>query len=508
MNFIVGDYSRVGTPNTCLLVPDAWDDWFSFRTMFGLFFFDHSGQPHHIGSVKIGHQGLTGSGSVSPGHRAPALQPNFNQLPEGFFSLGQSDNYYESLNELGPEIRDEIHTGLRDCAHELTTFERFRDESVMRSSLLRSISESQVLHRFNRLAHGNVALSDFNFTYTFADTQPPQITFKVTPASEPPTNVHVLIGRNGVGKTRCLTNLVNSILDPDSTAEGDGKISAVISDRQETSFSGVVVVSFSAFDEFRLPERIRNGIHAHHIGIPAVRPQTAAANEDAHATTFNDAFMQSFERCMSGLRRRRILDAVVTLENDPLFAEANLSGLLNEGPGDAAQSATELFKRMSSGHKIILLTVTRLVELVDERTLVLLDEPEGHLHPPLLSAFVRALSDLLIKRNGVALISTHSPVVLQEVPKSCVWVLWRSGRESRVSRPEIETFGENVGILTREIFGLEVTNSGFHQMLRTATSLPEATFESVMEKFGNQLGAEAQAIVRSLLAIKANGERR
>jgi predicted ATP-dependent endonuclease of OLD family len=67
--------------------------------------------------------------------------------------------------------------------------------------------------------------------------------------------------------------------------------------------------------------------------------------------------------------------------------------------------------------------VTRLVESVEERTLVLLDEPESHLHPPLLSAFVRALSDLLVNRNGAAIIATHSPVVLQEVPRECVWRL-------------------------------------------------------------------------------------
>lgn len=508
MNFIVGDYPRVGQPNTCFLVRDAWDDWFSFRTMFTLVFCDETGRIHHLGSVKIGHQGLTGSGSVSPGHRAPTLQQTFIQLPEGYFSLGQSDNYYESINELGPEIRNTILIGLRDCAYKLSIYEQYKAESVMRTSLLRSISEYQVRHRFNRLAQGNAALTDFNFAYTFAGNAQPAITFQVTPASEPPTNVHVLIGRNGVGKTRCLTNLVNAILDPDSSPDRDGQISAVISDRQETSFSGVVVVSFSAFDEFALPARIRDGIHAHHVGIPTLPTQGSEVTPERHVVAFEDTFLQSFERCMGGPRRKRILEAITTLENDPLFAEANLSALLNEGREGAAQSATELFKRMSSGHKIILLTITRLVELVDERTLVLLDEPEGHLHPPLLSAFVRALSDLLIKRNGVAMISTHSPVVLQEVPKSCVWILWRSGRDSRVSRPEIETFGENVGILTREIFGLEVTNSGFHQMLKTASMAPDATFERVMDKFGDQLGAEAQAILRSLISIKANGGRR
>jgi hypothetical protein len=117
---------------------------------------------------------------------------------------------------------------------------------------------------------------------------------------------------------------------------------------------------------------------------------------------------------------------------------------------------------------------------------------------------VRALSDLLIKRNGLAIIATHSPVVLQEVPKSCVWVLGRTGKVATAERPSIETFGENVGVLTREVFGLEVTEAGFHQMLKAATTEPDANFESVMAKFNWQFGAEAQAIVRSMLAIKAN----
>ncbi|WP_444822831.1 AAA family ATPase, partial [Vibrio parahaemolyticus] len=55
--------------------------------------------------------------------------------------------------------------------------------------------------------------------------------------------------------------------------------------------------------------------------------------------------------------------------------------------------------RMSSGHAIVLFTITRLVDTVGEKSLVLLDEPEGHLHPPLLSAFLRTLSDLLYIKN-------------------------------------------------------------------------------------------------------------
>jgi len=129
-----------------------------------------------------------------------------------------------------------------------------------------------------------------------------------------------------------------------------------------------------------------------------------------------------------------------------------------------------------------------------------LDEPEGHLHPPLLSAFVRAVADLLVARNGVALISTHSPVVLQEVPRSCVWMLRRTRTMSAVERPTIETFGESAGVLTREVFGLEVSSSGFHQLVSTVARRPGVTYEAVETHFSGQLGAEAKALARSLVA--------
>ena len=166
-----------------------------------------------------------------------------------------------------------------------------------------------------------------------------------------------------------------------------------------------------------------------------------------------------------------------------------------------SEKATALFQRMSSGHAIVLLTVTKLVETVEEKTLVLLDEPESHLHPPLLSAFTRALSDLLVNRNGVAIIATHSPVVLQEVPKSCVSILRRTRLIANVDRPESETFAENVGILTREVFGLEVSKSGFHNLL--ANSVAESkSYEEVELEYQNQLGFEGKTILRSMIMIR------
>lgn len=92
--------------------------------------------------------------------------------------------------------------------------------------------------------------------------------------------------------------------------------------------------------------------------------------------------MKSVAVCRAGARRVRWEQALKTLEADPLFEEANVSSIADETLEDWSQVARKLFKRLSSGHSVVILTISRLVgELVEEKSLVLIDEPEGHLHP-------------------------------------------------------------------------------------------------------------------------------
>lgn len=515
------------------LCRDRWDDWGKYQTQFYLIVFDENGEMHEAGNVKIGQFGLAPSPTIEPGKRAPAIPEDFDILDESFFSLGQNETYYETLNLLTPELRLRILQALKDVAFNLELFEKASDQYVMGESLMRSLRSEMIRNRFHRLALGDATLTEFRFKYTLPESNihidgysPPSIDFIVTPNSAPPTNVHVLIGRNGVGKSTCMQNLARTVLGVENAGRIDplprplpGLFPGLFRQLNDDSwaFSGLVSVSFSAFDNFDLPAPRTTGIRADSIGLRAFR--SAASNNDngnlsedlphefdvvikTPQALAND-FVTSFDICRSGLRRERWSRAVNTLSNDPLFAEANPLSLLEIDDG-WRQVANHFFDRLSSGHKIVLLTITRLVELVDERTLVLLDEPEGHLHPPLLSAFIRSLADLLIQRNGVAIIATHSPVVLQEVPRSCVWTLERAGIQSKVERPRIETFGENVGVLTREVFGLEVTTAGFHELLHKAINEQLLDYTGLLQYFNNQLGAEGKAIAQAMLIERAH----
>ena len=497
-------------PLKAYLLVDYWDDWAKYRTMFTLIVIDENGDKHTIGSVKIGQKGLLPAQKKSDNHRCPMLDKHFDILNGDYFSLGQCEDYYESLNKLSESLRTRVFSGLRDCAANLTIFEKYINETVMVESLLRDIRKENVRGKLNRLSRGDAQLTEYAFTYTFPDfneEKQPKILFEVIPESKPPTNVHVLIGRNGVGKTRAMKNIALSILGrktEENTSPGliEMNHSSAIG---EIAFSGLILVSFSAFDDFELKASEKDNFIFHQVGLTSII-STESLSPSKKDNSISSDFAKCLQRCKSGVKAQRWIRAMKTLEEDDLFAEANVTSLLEdaESPAQWRVRARKLFKKLSSGHSIVLLTITRLVDLVDEGTLVLIDEPEGHLHPPLLSSFVRTLSDLLISRNGVGIIATHSPVVLQEVPRSCAWKLRRSHAVTVVERPLLETFGENIGILTREVFGLQVTQSGFHRILREEVN-DGKSYRQIIRDFDKQLGEEAKAIIQALI-IQRDGE--
>jgi ABC-type transport system involved in cytochrome c biogenesis ATPase subunit len=485
-------------PSSVLLFHDDWNDWWEFETSYSVVIIDGTGQRFNVGRVKIGQFNMSA--------KIPDIPQTFDALDERFFSLGQDANYYETLLGYGEEVREYILRSLRDIAFDTKTFEAAKGEKVTTSSLLRSVTAENVQSRLHRLANGNPDLTQYQFTYIYpTENENVRLTFDVVPHALPPTNVHVIIGRNGVGKTTLLQNIARCLVLP----QLDAKSGRVITNSGPgvSSFTNLVSVSFSAFDSFALLEETRDARHVRpytYIGLRkklSDTPSVSAASEESRrpiSDLAND-FVESVLRCRLGARKKRWQAALSTLESDPLFSEADVISLSEvEAEVELREQARTLFGRLSSGHKIVLLTTTRLVESVDEGTLVLLDEPEAHLHPPLLSAFVRALSELLISRNGVAIIASHSPVVLQEVSRDSVWIINRHGAFPTAYRPEIETFGENAGILTREVFQLEVTSSGFHQLIEEIVKEVRGNYDELVARFGGKLGAEARAAARVL----------
>lgn len=498
-------------PNTAYLKANNWDD-FGFKTLFALVVFDGNGIRHDIGSIKIGCK------EINSGWVSERIDKRFKFLDNNFFSLGQDEEYYSNIQALDADLRDNLLTSLRDIANDDRIYQIAIEENVFKTSLLRDVSLTSISGQFKRILQGGAQRTEFHFKYEIPQGHKVsglELEFHVYPDSNPPSNVHVLIGRNGVGKTHLLNKMVKALVADEETVKKAGVFSIPIdqngmpfpSGDDQFLFSGVVSVAFSAFDPFEpYPEKKdkSRGIRYSYVGLKRATNRGGERGTPMSRDMLNNEFVKSIVSSISKGKFERWLEAIKSLESDSLFRELALSKEFIElSENDLEVFARKIFNQMSSGHAIVLLTITKLVEKVEEKTLVLLDEPEAHLHPPLLSAFIRALSELLSHRNGVAVIATHSPVILQEVPRDCVYKISRSGLKSTLSRPEIETFGENVGVLTREVFGLEVSDSGYHKLLEAELEKSKS-YKRILREFDGQLGSEAKGVLRSLILAMKN----
>lgn len=196
---------------------DHWNDC-SFVTMFDVVVFDAAGRRADLGTVKIGFVGQT-----EAIHTYTTLEDQFEILPQHYFSLGQDVEYYQKLRgELAADSAEAYLRGLRDMAFDEEYQRIASGQAVFRTSLLRSISVSSLGRdgQFKRVLDGRAPLTDFDFGFARPQTDTRagvEMRFKVVAGSKPSTNIHALIGRNGVGKTTILNDMVRAIMAPAET---------------------------------------------------------------------------------------------------------------------------------------------------------------------------------------------------------------------------------------------------------------------------------------------------
>ena len=384
-----------------------------------------------------------------------------------------------------------------------------RGQEVFKISLLRHINLSTALDQFRRIISGDSELTEFDFRFVREDTHFSDIylDFSVVPGSLPPTNIHTIIGRNGLGKTTLLNEMVYSIMNWKEHNGGvfeDSSVGRI----KNNYFSAVISIAFSAFDPFRplKEQQDRNmGTCYHYIGLQNGASLSSGMYASGDLRKLHEKCAEAIYDCCADSSKYKLwCDAIRDLESDDNFKELDLIKISTLPGHDVIDAAIKELRKMSSGHAIVFITISLLIEKLQEKTLVLFDEPESHLHPPLLSALIRVMSNLLNSRNGVAIIATHSPVVVQEVPRSCCWLLSRFGDITAYTRPSIETFAENVGTLTKEVFKLEMEQSGYHKLLKKKVD-EGLSYEKVVKAFKGKIGFEGRAVLMSMIMLRDKG---
>ncbi|WP_296560868.1 hypothetical protein [uncultured Acetobacterium sp.] len=255
----IKNISEINDENTIYLKYIYFDD-FGYCTSYKAYYYKDFTE-HLLGHLKIGYKNL--SNAVKPGLSSNGFQSysveellpqnSFSELDDNFFSLGEDISYYKTITNLFNHDSDDYFKKIKDLAYDLDTFQILYDsnEPALINSLLRSI-HYPTIEQFHRIINGESELTNYNFSFRYKDQN---IKLNIDPDSLPPTNIHVLIGRNGVGKTWLLLQIVHSILktmnyDLSSYKSNKYELSEdFTSSVTSNTFAGVIAVSFSAFDD-------------------------------------------------------------------------------------------------------------------------------------------------------------------------------------------------------------------------------------------------------------------
>ena len=528
---------------------DDWNDH-SFRTLYHLHFKHGSSESDvtYIGGVKILRQGQTAGDPQ-------LIQMPFTQLSDDWVSVGTSLDYYQRLNELPPKRRTAIMEALNDVVAHPELVERFQSEVGWQKSLFRDNKEwREFLNDARALYEGNfTAVADLqvSFSYTPAGAREPiQLDFS---APEPddyfgpynrlgpskvrtllPERIIILIGRNGSGKSTLLARLAHvAFASPQERATKEMKTLGILKP-PAIGFTRIITISYSAFDSFIVPGQgfkellqttrdlasgegrfifcgLRDLVAEARADIDKDDAEVNSNSQDkvSHVerrTTTRlkpvEALAGEFAVLVKRIHkegRGELLEAALgPLLDDPSFAELKTQMV---GMTRSHKSAKSLFLGWSTGHKIALHVVASLVAHTVPRSLVLFDEPEAHLHPPLMAALMHAVRIVLTDKNALCVAATHSPVLLQETLARHVRIVKRTGETLDVTKPKLETFGENVGVLTYDAFGLTASTTDYHKILDLLVQGCDS-LEEVEVLFPSGLSAQARAYVLAQFARK------
>ena len=528
------------------LEENNWDD-FGYTTTYHL----HAtalltgDKPVYLGGMRIMRKGQT----VREAYLLDKLFGNksFKELPEDFVSLSMDVDLYMGVNRylgsredrlsfikalhliLGPDSKyyDEslitdgcfINSLLRDNSS-LDNFALKKGYSLLNSSeCYYDLRKESVKVKFEHVSNA----IELHFSSVDADEN-----------SLLPNGVVVFIGKNGSGKSTAIYRLAK-LMYTDPTQRFRLKNDVGELEPNNIGVSKMFLISYSPFDNFILPtsynkdyiKLLKNGedvssrfvfcgirdiieeeseivideetdeqriekLIADRKNKTTLKDISVLANEFATALYYvmND-FGKKFEKWTSFVKRSKI--------NQPSLYE-DINNLNYDTPHE---KMLDVFMSLSTGHKFLMHAYARLLAYMDDNCLLLFDEPENHLHPPLLSFMMSEIRSLLTDTHSVMFIATHSPVILQETFARNVFIVRKNGNSTTITHPQIETYGANISAITSEVFDLTTDVTKYHDAIRHLYSKwmmeDEPSVEKMLTEFENKLGHKLADQVESYL---------
>jgi ABC-type multidrug transport system ATPase subunit len=465
------------------LSSNNWDDYGS-ETLFHLYYKRSNHDSEKIGGIKI----TNGENDIT----REVIDKQFTSLANTFCSLGQDEDYYKNLQRIFKHKLSSILFALKDAAYFIEINDKFSSNSIYQYSLTRGDYAEQLSRNIKSILEG-INLEDkykfiYNFTPNYSST-PVDIDLNFNDTLEFSDRIFAIIGKNGAGKTQLITNLP---VDISESKENSFKPHKPI-------FSKIIAVSYSVFDNFEKPNHkvdfnyVFCGLLNNDKKFPSKIEKNQIILEAYSKIKYHNRIFK-WKNILSNF-----IDEVVI---EDVFVSNSLRGVGDENELMLNEAKfIAVIDKLSSGQSIMLEIMTKIIANIRFDSLILFDEPETHLHPNAISQLISTIYELVESFDSYCLITTHSPIIIQNIFGKNVYVMEKENNVPFIRKIGIESFGENLTVLTEDVFSNSEINKHYKVILDKMIER-YCDYESILEKIENDklpLSLNAKIYIKSKL---------
>ena len=404
---------------------------------------------------------------------------------ENVVSIGADIDFYKRINSIFNEKEiEEILKNICDAGYYNYNYDEFSKWSGFSGSLMRGSSSQAILKKGFQIALGRyvpkdkfeIHLSDLGDTF-----EPVTLRFD-TGRLIGKSNISLLIGKNGVGKSHVLK-----------------KISEIITGIVDTKdsppyFHKLIVIAFSPFESFYTKSEVFEKISNRYIDSDSKVNRKSKSRKRLHVNEYsyigfrnedgnydlNSPVFHSVDSLLkviiydkenswweSRSRLDVLRDTLSLCINFDFMVIFDLDGKEIEVSEDLDvdffrkkidYSKGIMFKNndklipLSSGQKIYSYMIPAIVAEIEDESLLVLDEPELYLHPELEVGLMNMLQHILKETKSYSVIATHSAILAREIESNAITILRKNHNRTVTNIASIETFGQSLDIIISEIF--------------------------------------------------------
>lgn len=325
-----------------------------------------------------------------------------------------------------------------------------------------------------------------------------------------PKRINILIGKNGLGKSQALRSFCRAALQyrdssislVDSNSNDRPMINRLLAiatpGETQNTFPGERISTQKLY--YRRLSLTRNGRAKRTRSINELIIQLIRSEEvvgrNSRWNLFTDALSKvlHFDKLVLQTNNGSYIHLCVL---DKMGGEQ--ASLEKWAEIDANSEPKFLFsnepRSLSSGQLTFLKFALLSCLYIENGSFVLLDEPETHMHPNMISDFVGLLDQLLEETGSQALIATHSVYFVREVSREQVHVFSKEDDDRiLIVSPRLRTFGADVESISQFVFNEDVDNHLIDKIFDKVKKIP---FEQIEKELSDELSMSA------LLNLKA-----